>query len=314
MDRIDWHGKKVGVLLGGLSSEREVSLNSGKAVAQALRERGYDVVEIDVQRDLAARLTAEKIDVAFNALHGKYGEDGAVAGVLEVLAIPYTGSGILGSSLAMDKVASKMVFSARNIPTPFFSIGARGDVMRAPSFGLPAVVKPKSEGSSVGITIVRDEGQLQQALEIAFKYDDKVLIEKYIEGSEIQIGILEDEAIGDVEVVPGEEFYNYKAKYEADAERPTQYFVPARIDDSLRCECHRVALEAYRALECSSYARVDLLIDREQRIYTLEVNTLPGLTATSLLPKIAKHAGLTFEDLVERILSSATLGIKATES
>jgi D-alanine-D-alanine ligase len=314
LDRIDWHGKKVGVLLGGLSSERAVSLNSGKAVATALRDRGYDVVEIDVGRDLAAMLAKENIEVAFNALHGKYGEDGAVAGVLEVMGVPYTGSGILGSSLAMDKVASKMVFSARNIPTPFFSIGTRGEEIRVPSFGLPAVVKPKSEGSSVGITIVRDEEQLQTALGLAFNYDDRVLIEKYVDGSEIQVGILDDEAIGDVEIVPGEEFYNYKAKYEADAERPTQYFVPARIDDSLRKECHRVALDAYRALECSSYARVDLLVDREQRIYALEVNTLPGLTATSLLPKIAKHAGLVFEELVERILSSATLGIKSTES
>jgi D-alanine-D-alanine ligase len=303
--------KKIGVLMGGLSAEREVSLKSGAAVHQALLARGYRAVAIDVDRDLAAVLVQEKVEAVFIALHGRYGEDGCVQGLLELLQIPYTGSGVLASALAMHKLYSKQTFTSAGILTaPFhhFRRGQRvctGDL----DFGLPLVVKPVQEGSSVGVSIVREEGQLEAALASAFRHDSEILVEQYIKGQEVQVGILDDRAIGAIEIVPKNEFYDFEAKY---TDGMAEHIFPARLEPALYVKAQQIGLAAHQALGCSGYSRVDLLVTEAGENYVLEVNTLPGMTALSLLPEIAaKGAGLPFEALVERIIESATLHTKA---
>ncbi len=299
--------KKIGVLLGGVSAEREVSLRSGKAVFKALKSIGYHVVAIDAKGDFYAKLKKQKIEQVFIALHGGHGENGAVQGMLEIMGIPYTGSGVLASSLAMDKVASKKIFLYHQIPVPAFSIMVRSAVSpqrsaknTSPgSLKLPVVVKPATEGSSVGVAIVKDAKSYQRALEKAFAYGDIVLIEKYIRGQEVQIAILEDKVLGGVEVRPSDEFYSYEAKYTAGR---TQYIFPPELDKQTYKKAEKAALAAHQALGCSGATRVDLIIDKHHNPYVLEVNTIPGMTETSLLPKIAKNAGLEFPELIRRIL------------
>lgn len=299
--------KKIGVLLGGLSAEREVSLRSGKAVFKALKSMGYPVVAIDAKGDFYAKLKKQKIEQVFIALHGGHGENGAVQGMLEIMGIPYTGSGVLASALAMDKVASKKIFLYHQIPVPAFSIVERSavssqlsakDTLRG-SLKLPVVVKPATEGSSVGVEIVKDNKAFQTALKKAFGYGKTVLIEEYIRGQEVQIAILEDKVLGGVEVRPSDEFYSYKAKYTAGL---TQYIFPPQLDKKTYKKAEKAALAAHQALGCSGATRVDLIIDRNNNPYVLEVNTIPGMTETSLLPKIAKNAGLEFPELIRRIL------------
>jgi D-alanine-D-alanine ligase len=299
--------KKIGVLMGGLSAEREVSLNSGAAVHQALLAQGYDAVAIDVGRDLAAVLEREGVRAAFIALHGRYGEDGCVQGLLELMQIPYTGSGVLASALAMHKLFSKQTFAANGILTASFRHFRRGEPVRPAElpFGLPLVVKPVQEGSSVGISIVREEKQLAPALELAFRHDSEILVEQYIKGQEVQVGILDDRPIGAIEIVPKGEFYDYEAKY---TDGMAEHIFPARLDPPLYEKALQTGLAAHRSLGCSGYSRVDLLVTAHEECYVLEVNTLPGMTALSLLPEIAaKGAGLSFEALVARIIESATL-------
>ncbi len=313
--------RKIGVLLGGLSAEREVSLRSGKAVVKALKSVGYNVVAIDAKGDFYAKLKKQKIEQVFIALHGGHGENGAVQGMLEIMGIPYTGSGVLASSLAMDKVASKKIFLYHNIPVPTFEIVQRSAVsnqqsaissqqsrknlspithhLLPKSLKLPVVVKPATEGSSVGVEIVKDEKSYQKALAKAFAYGDIVLIEKYIRGQEVQIAILDDKVLGGVEVRPSDEFYSYKAKYTAGL---TQYIFPPELDKKTYRKAEKAALAAHQALGCSGATRVDLIIDKQKNPYVLEVNTIPGMTETSLLPKIAKNAGLDFPELIRRIL------------
>lgn len=306
--------KRIGVLLGGLSAEREVSLRSGKAVCKALKSIGCHVVAIDAKGDFYAKLKEEKIEQVFIALHGGHGENGALQGMLEIMGIPYTGSGVLASSLAMDKVASKKIFLYHQIPVPPFSIIERSAVSSQRSvknasritnyelrgkLGLPIVVKPSTEGSSVGVEIVKDARSYQKALKKAFAYGDIVLVEKYIKGQEVQIAILDDKVLGGVEVRPSDEFYSYKAKYTAGL---TQYIFPPELDKKTYRKAERAALAAHQALGCSGATRVDLIIDRSNNPYVLEVNTIPGMTETSLLPKIAKNAGLEFPELIRRIL------------
>lgn len=299
--------KKIGVLLGGLSAEREVSLRSGKAVFKALKSIGYHVVAIDAKGDFYAKLKKQKIEQVFIALHGGHGENGAVQGMLEIMGIPYTGSGVLASSLAMDKVASKKIFLYHQIPVPAFSIIERSAVSsqrsaKKASLGslkMPVVVKPATEGSSVGVEIVKDAKSYQRALKKAFEYGDTVLIEKYIRGQEVQIAILDDKVLGGVEVRPSDEFYSYKAKYTAGL---TQYIFPPELDKKTYRKTEKAALTAHQALGCSGATRVDLIIDRHNNPYVLEVNTIPGMTETSLLPKIAQNAGLDFPELIRRIL------------
>ena len=306
--------KRTGVLMGGISAEREVSLRSGKAVYNALKSLGYNVVAIDAKGDLYATLKKQKVQRVFIALHGGHGENGAVQGMLEIMGIPYTGSGVLASALAMDKVASKKIFLYHKIPVAPFSIIQKPAVSghrpaKKPSrltphaalgsLKFPVVVKPSTEGSSVGVEIVKDGKTFHAALGRAFGFGETVLIEKYIRGKEVQIAILDDKVLGGVEVRPSKEFYSYEAKYTAGL---TEYIIPPDLDRQTSKKAETAALAAHRALGCSGATRVDLIIDRHNNPFVLEVNTIPGMTETSLLPKIAKNAGLAFPELIQRIL------------
>jgi len=296
--------KRVGVLMGGLSSEREVSLNTGKGVLRALLERGYPAVGIDWTegQDLMGLLRG--VDVVWNALHGTYGEDGCVQGLLECLKIPYTGSGVLASAAAMDKVMSKRLFDAAGIPTPEWTVIEDDGASSAGRFGWPLVVKPSREGSTVGVTIVQEAGQLAGAIAEARRCHGETMMERYIAGREASVAILDDEVLGSVEIRPRRAFYDYAAKYQSG---DTEYLVPPTYADDVRAASEDAALRAYLALGCKGHARVGARIDEEGRPWVLEVNTLPGMTGTSLLPKIAAHRGMDYATLVERILASATL-------
>ncbi|MDP8257413.1 MAG: D-alanine--D-alanine ligase [Candidatus Alcyoniella australis] len=303
-------GKRVGVLLGGPSSEREVSFNTGAAVCDALQRKGYEVVRIDVGRDLALQLERHGVELVYNALHGKWGEDGCVQGLLELMRIPYTGSGVTASAVAMDKVISKRLFQAADLPVPQWALIEPGSAEEVSlddlPLELPLVVKPTTEGSSMGISIVREAGQLKAALEEALRFDRRVILERYIKGREINVGVLDGEALGTVEVRPKLEFYNYEAKY---TQGMTDYLCPAPIEPERELEALDLARRAHTALGCAGGTRVDLILDGNNGWWLLEVNTLPGLTQTSLLPKIARAAGIEFDDLVERILLGAGLKV-----
>ena len=302
--------RKIGVLYGGLSAEREVSLMSGTAVHQALVAQGYNAVAIDVGRDLAAVLKREGVEAAFIALHGRYGEDGCVQGLLELMQIPYTGSGVLASALAMHKLYSKRTFAACGILTAPFINFRRGAAVNSNDlpFGLPLVVKPVQEGSSVGVSIVKTERDLAAALELAFRHDDEILVEQYIKGQEVQVGILDDRPVGAIEIIPKNEFYDFESKY---TDGMADHIFPARLESALYEKAQQVGLAAHRALGCMGYSRVDLLVTATGDCYVLEVNTLPGMTSLSLFPEIAaKGAGLPFEKLVSCIIESASLSIK----
>ena len=298
--------KKIGVLMGGLSSEREVSLLSGNAVLRALTEKGYFAVAIDVGRDVAEHLRKDGIEVAFNGLHGKFGEDGAIQGLLEIMGIPYTGSGILASAMGMNKIISKAVFKAFGLRVGPFMVVSAGDTgtlaTAQAKIGFPLVVKPSSEGSSVGVSMVNTGDELAPAVKLAFSYDREVLIEKFIGGMEVQVGILGERALGAIEIVPKDVFYSYKAKYEPGM---SEHFFPARIPEAVYKRTLDAGLAAHRALGCRGYSRVDFIVDAAGDPFILEVNTLPGMTATSLLPDIARGVGMSFPDLVEEILRLA---------
>lgn len=299
--------KRIGVLMGGLSAEREVSLKSGAAVHRALLARGYDAVAIDVDRDLAVVLASQGIEAAFIALHGRYGEDGCVQGLLELMGIPYTGSGVLASALAMNKLYAKQAFAAAGLLTTPFVALSQGETVRAGDlpFGLPAVVKPVQEGSSVGVSIVKSEADLQAAIDEAFRYDRVILVERYVKGQEVQVGILNDRPVGAIEIIPKNEFYDFEAKY---TDGMAEHVFPARLSEAHYQKVQELGLAAHRALGCAGYSRVDFLVTEQGDCYLLEVNTLPGMTALSLLPEIAqKGAGLGFEELVEQIITTAAL-------
>lgn len=308
-----YRDQRIGVVLGGLSSEREVSLKTGAGVHAALVEAGYQAIAIDWREgtSLAALLAEARIDVVWNALHGTFGEDGAVQGLCACLGLPCTGSGILASALAMDKVASKRIFESHGIPTPRWRLlAAAGEGPADGSDGpaalrdwtFPLVVKPADEGSSVGVSIVDEPEQLPAAVALARRHHGPVLVEDYIAGTEVFVGILDGVALGSVEVRPATRFYDYEAKY---LRNDTQYLLPPELPADVLAAAEAHALAAYEALGCSGHARPDLRIDRDGRAWVLEVNTLPGMTATSLLPKIAKRAGMSYATLCERILASA---------
>jgi D-alanine-D-alanine ligase len=302
--------RRIGVLMGGLSSEKTVSLTTGESIVAALSELGYDVVPIFVDRDVDLALRQSRIDVAFIALHGRYGEDGCIQGLLETLGIPYTGSDILASALAMNKAKAKEIFRLHNLPTPpSYVLGREYEddpLSRHGDFGYPAVVKPVNEGSSVGVEIVHDAEQLVAACERGFCFDDELLVERFIAGQEVSVAILGDRAIGAVEIAPRHGFYDYANKYSAGA---TEYFIPPRLSPERYRGILTQALRAHRALGCSGATRVDLMVATSGNEYLLEVNTIPGLTPTSLLPKIAASAGIDFPALVEAMLSGARLSI-----
>ena len=316
--------RRIGVLLGGLSSEREVSLRTGEAVLAALRERGHDAIPIYVDGDVDVAVRQEQIDVAFIALHGRLGEDGCVQGLLELLGIPYTGSDVMASALAMHKGKAKELFRLNNLPTPAYYALTAAELADLPAihgdFGMPCVVKPVREGSSVGVTICTREDELQPAIERALCFDDEVLVERYIAGKEVSVAILEDRAppchgservrlvpraLGAVEIAPREGFYDYANKYTRGA---TDYFVPPRLSPERYRGVLAQALRAHLALGCRGATRVDMIVSDSGNEYVLEVNTVPGLTPTSLLPKIADAAGISFGELCELMLAGAQLG------
>jgi D-alanine-D-alanine ligase len=259
-----------------------------------------------VGRDVGVELRRLGVGVAFNALHGKFGEDGAIQGLLEILGIPYTGSGILASAMGMNKTVSKAVFRAAGLSVgPYLAIQAqdRGALQAVPAtIGFPLFVKPAAEGSSVGVSRVDRPEELGAAADLAFSYDREILVEKLISGKEVQVGILGDRALGAIEIVPKNRFYDYESKYK---EGMSEHFFPARIPPADYQRTLDAGLAAHRALGCSGYSRVDFIVTRDGTPYILEVNTLPGMTATSLLPDIAKGVGISFPDLVERILQLA---------
>lgn len=299
--------RTIGVLMGGMSSEREVSLRSGEAVLEALRGRGYRAQPIYVDRDLDRVLRQASIDVAFIALHGRYGEDGCVQGLLEMMGIPYTGSDVLASALAMHKVKAKELFRLHNLPTPpYYVAAADGDdpIARHGDFGYPCVVKPAREGSSVGISIVSGERELAAAVEEAGCFDGEVLVERYIAGQEVSVAVLGGRALGAVEIAPKADFYDYGAKYTRGA---SDYFLPPRLSPERYRGVLTVAARASTALGCRGATRVDLIVSETGNEYVLEVNTVPGMTPTSLLPKIAAAAGLDFGELCEAQLIAAAL-------
>lgn len=302
--------KRIGVLLGGWSAEREISLLSGQAILAALREKGYRAFPIEADETLAQRLHKEKIEIAFIGLHGRWGEDGAVQGLLEIMRIPYTGSGILASALAMNKVISRQIFSHHSLPVPNYLVLHRSelrDIAKMPwPFSWPVVVKPCQEGSSVGVSIISDFQALPAALEKAFSYDAEIIVEEYIKGREISVGILDNQALGAIEIVPKREFYSYEAKY---TEGLTQHIFPAPLAKPDYEQVLSLGLKAHLSLGCEGATRVDLLLRQTGEPVILEVNSSPGMTPLSLLPEIARGVGIDFPNLVERILLGARLKI-----
>lgn len=300
--------RRVGVLLGGLSAEREVSLRTGEAVAGALEERGHEVVRIYVDRDVDQVLRQTPIDVAWIALHGRWGEDGCIQGLLETMGIPYTGSSVLASALAMDKLKAKELFRLHNVPTPpYYVVDAEGlaEIEEVHgSFGFPAVVKPRREGSSIGVSIAKDLVELAKSVEEALRFDAHAIVERWVKGREIAVGILDGRVLGAVEIAPKRGFYDYQAKYQKGM---ADYFLPPRIEPTRQLGVLQIAARAHEVLGCTGATRADLLVTEGQNEYVLEVNTLPGMTQTSLLPKIARSAGMDFGDLCEAVLSGARL-------
>ncbi len=301
--------KRVGVLMGGLSQERDVSLRTGAAVSKALRSLGYDVVDIDVGKDLPARLAAEKVDVAWLALHGRYGEDGCVQGLLESLFIPYTGSGVLASALGMEKVFAKQMFATHGIPTPPYKVFTDAQSAREAAdslpFPFPVVVKPSREGSSVGVHVCKTKEAYLAAVEDASRYAGFLLVERFIKGREVQGAVLDNEALGVIEVKVAREFYDQEAKYKAGS--GTQYLFPAPLPADQYARVNEVCLGAHKALGCAGASRSDVIVTEGGEVFVLETNTLPGMTETSLLPKIAAGRGIDFPTLCERILLGASL-------
>ncbi|HKQ70005.1 MAG TPA: D-alanine--D-alanine ligase [Polyangiaceae bacterium] len=300
---------RVGVIMGGTSGEREISLKSGSAVAAALLARGHDVVRIVLSEggDPGLALRRSGLEVAFLALHGRLGEDGCVQGLCELYGIPYTGSSVLASALAMDKVKSKELFRLHNLPTPpYYTVSAGDDLADLEeihgSFGFPVVVKPRGEGSSLGVTLAKSLSELGRALSMALELDEVALVERFVAGKEVEVGILNGRVLGAIEVAPKKGIYDYEAKYTPGM---TDYYMPARLPAARYGGVLNLAERAAHVLGCSGGVRVDLLVTEGQNEYVLEVNTLPGMTETSLLPKIAEAAGYDFGRLCEAILESA---------
>jgi D-alanine-D-alanine ligase len=307
---------KVAVIMGGRSSEREVSLRTGAQISRALQSKGHDVVQLDLDEELFNRLRELRPVVAYIALHGRFGEDGTVQGLLELLGIPYVGSGVLASALGMDKVMCKKVFASDGIPVPRDTVVHKHQLETLQreelvdriikAVGLPLVVKPNAEGSTVGVSIVKTRESIWSALVDAFKLDETVLIEEFVSGREITVAVIGNEhptALPVIEIVPKNEFYDYEAKYTAGM---SEHIIPARITGEQTAEAQRLAVEAFRSIGCRGFARVDFIVrETDGRPIALEINTLPGMTETSLVPDAARAAGVAFPDLVEKLLRYA---------
>lgn len=312
--------RRVGVLMGGVSAERDVSLRTGEGVARALEERGHQVVRVPFgpsTRGVDELVRESRIDVAFLALHGRGGEDGCVQGLLELLRVPYTGSSVLASALAMDKLKAKELFRLHNVPTPPYYLVTQEDLADLEevhgSFGFPVIVKPRSEGSSVGMTKAHSLSELAVAIEMALEHDTSVLVERFVKAMEVHVGILDGRVLGSIEVVPKSGIYDFASKYTDGA---TEYISPPRLPSTRARGVMMLAERAARALDCTGACRVDVLVTEGENEYVLEVNTLPGMTPTSLLPKIAASAGLDYGTLCETILDGARLhaGLPAKET
>lgn len=296
--------KKVAVLAGGPSSERDISLTSGEAVHKALTGQGINAVFVDVGGDIEKAVSSCGFDAAFIALHGGFGEDGTVQTILDTLGIPYTGSGPAASRLAIDKIASRGVFRSAGIVVPACKVLDKRKKARISDIRFPAVVKPQSEGSSVGLSIASCEKTLCEAMDKAFSYGEKILVERFIKGREITVGILDDKPLPVVEIVHEGDLYDYNAKYES---KKTEYLVPAPIDRLDFKRAKEAGQKAHKALGCRYFSRVDMILAEDGRIYVLEVNTIPGLTSRSLLPKAAASAGIDFPQLCRNILEASAV-------
>ncbi|WP_158781836.1 D-alanine--D-alanine ligase [Pantoea sp. BAV 3049] len=303
--------EKVAVLLGGTSAEREVSLMSGNAVLAGLKEAGIDAHAVDIRDFPVMRLKEEGFDKAFIALHGRGGEDGTLQGVLEFLQIPYTGSGVMASAITMDKLRTKCLWQGCGLPVfPYVAItrkemdaGLSAETQaRIAALGLPLFVKPSNEGSSVGITRVNQADSLQAAVDEAFRHDDDVLIEAFLSGPEYTVGVIGNDILPSIRIQVVSEFYDYEAKYFSD---DTEYFCPSGLSAEKEAELSDIVLKAWRALGCSGWGRVDVMMGGDGEFYLLEVNTSPGMTSHSLVPMAGKQAGMTFPQLVARILELA---------
>ncbi|GKV94702.1 D-alanine--D-alanine ligase [Pectobacterium aroidearum] len=303
--------EKVAVLLGGTSAEREVSLLSGQAVLAGLKEAGINAHAVDTRDVSVTTLKEEGFTKIFIALHGRGGEDGTLQGVLEFLGLPYTGSGVMASALTMDKLRTKQVWQAVGLPvSPYVALDRRQYSEMAANallatfthLGLPLIVKPSREGSSVGMSKVNTLSELPAALEEAFRHDDDILVEKWLSGPEYTVAILGDEVLPSIRIQPAGTFYDYEAKYLSD---DTQYFCPSGLPDEKEQELAGLAMAAYRAVGCSGWGRVDFMLDSDGAFYLLEVNTSPGMTSHSLVPMAARQRGLTFSQLVVKILELA---------
>ncbi len=302
MSKVNLMKLRIGVIMGGLSSERAISLLTGKSIIKTLKGRGHRVIPVDINSRSFQKVIKAKIDVAVIALHGTYGEDGVAQGILEFLGIPYTGSGVMASAIGMNKVMSKQVFDANKIPTAKWAVlNAVSDVKKI-KMKFPLVFKPCSEGSAVGVTIVKSKKRAPAAYKKASKYGKKVLIEKYIKGTEISVPVLgNDKVLPIIEIVPANEFYDYQAKYTAGK---STHIIPARLSAKMRKKAGVIALRAHNALMCRDYSRTDLIV-AGSGVYVLETNTLPGMTRLSLYPEAAKAAGISFYELLMIFIKSA---------
>jgi D-alanine-D-alanine ligase len=304
---------KIAVLCGGRSGEREVSLRSGKRVFDSLKKQKYDAVMVDLSDDLVTQLKKKKIDVVYIALHGRWGEDGCVQGMLEIANIPYTGSKVLASALAMNKLAAKRIFEATGIPTPrYVEIDVYSDIKKEAKrisriFPYPLVVKPVAEGSSLGVSLVKKEDDLEKVLEKAVNDYKDIFVEEYVKGKEVTVGIIGKgeglQALPVLQLVPRKDFYDFEAKYTAGM---TEFILPAKLSKPLYKKVQTTALAAHRSLGCYGVSRVDMIVSSLDHVpYVHEVNSIPGMTEQSDLPAEAAHAGITFDQLVVKILESA---------
>lgn len=302
---------KIGVLMGGPSTEREISLKSGKAVYDSLIQEGFNAVAIDIksegQEENTRLIKSQEIDIAFIALHGRFGEDGQMQGILDTMGIPYTGSGVRASRLAMDKIASRTIFESSGLAVPRYKAEDRISYnanwkIHNNDFALPLVVKPATHGSSIGLTIVDRKENLDKSVDLAFSFDETIIIEEYIRGREVTVGILDEKPLPVIEIIPKNRFFDYEAKYEAGM---TDYVVPAQLGDAVAQNIQETALSAHKLLGCYGCSRVDMILSNDKIPFVLEVNTIPGLTKTSLLPKAAKVVGIDFQHLCVKLIELA---------
>ena len=294
---------KIAVLMGGPSSEREVSLSSGKAMFAACAALGYDAISVEFENDILSHLdTLKSVDIVLIALHGGIGENGRIQGMFESLGIRYTGSDALSSAICMDKHISKLLAEDIGIATPRWKRIRKGQSIYKNEFDYPFVVKPNSEGSTIGLTIVHNENDYDSAVEEAFKYDDEILIEEFISGKEITVSIVGEDVLPIIEIRPEHGLYDYECKY---TKGMTEYICPAELNEDLTKRIKQTAFEVYKLLKCRHYGRVDLRLDNNNQHWFLELNTLPGMTDTSLVPKAAKATGISFEQLIGKIIKQS---------